>query len=112
MNSGMSTNHRSKSARGRASTRAAAIRAAAERLETRRLLATFTVTTIADVVDPSDGINTLREAIIESNTIPGVDRIEFNLPGPGPHIISPTGMLPSIVTGCILDGRTQPGYAG
>ena len=34
-----------------------------EPLEDRRMLATFTVTDLADTVDPNDGLLTLREAV-------------------------------------------------
>ncbi|MFB2933773.1 hypothetical protein ACE1B6_00690 [Aerosakkonemataceae cyanobacterium BLCC-F154] len=38
---------------------------------------TFTVNTISDVVNPNDGVLSLREAIIAAGTIPGRDRIEL-----------------------------------
>jgi hypothetical protein len=47
-----------------------------EPLEERRLLA-ITVTTNLDVVDPNDGVLSLREAIAEANTSPGAETIDF-----------------------------------
>ena len=49
-----------------------------ESLETRRLLAVFVVTTEADLTSPSDGVLSLREAVVSANTSPGTDRIEFD----------------------------------
>ncbi|MEM1012814.1 MAG: choice-of-anchor Q domain-containing protein [Planctomycetota bacterium] len=49
-----------------------------ENLETRRLLATFTVDTISDVTDELDGLTTLREAVLEAEASPGADEIVFD----------------------------------
>jgi len=49
-----------------------------EPLEDRRLLAVTTVDTDLDVVDFSDGVTSLREAIFAANTISGADTIEFD----------------------------------
>lgn len=82
---------------------------------------TFTVTSVADTADVSrgDGICadsqgrcTLRAAIAEADTIPGDDRIEFNLPGGAPVLIQLGGRLPYItsrVGSLTIDGYTQPG---
>lgn len=48
-----------------------------EPLEGRALLATLTVTTPLDVVDPQDGQLSLREAIIQANSTQGADQIEL-----------------------------------
>ena len=39
-----------------------------EKLEPRQMLATITVNTFADVIDAADGLTSLREAVIQSNT--------------------------------------------
>ncbi|MEO0483996.1 MAG: choice-of-anchor Q domain-containing protein [Planctomycetota bacterium] len=49
-----------------------------EALEERRLLATFTVDSLADTIDGNDGVTTLREAIIESNASVETDLIRFD----------------------------------
>jgi hypothetical protein len=73
---------------------------------------TFTVTNTN-----SSGPGSLTQAIIDANANPGLDLIAFNIPGPGLHIIEPTPPgnpmpRPSITDPVIIDGTTQPGYAG
>src|SRR6266446_2894059 len=72
--------------------------------------ASFTVNT-AD--DHNDGLCnaadcTLREAINAANA---GDTISFNIPGAGVHTINATGGF-SITRTVIIDGTTQPGFAG
>ena len=52
---------------------------------------------------------TFREAIEEANTDAAVDTILFDIPGAGPHTISPTTAFPSIEQTVIIDGYSQPG---
>ena len=42
------------------------------------------------------------------------DTITFNIPGAGPHTIRPTEFapLPGLNQPVVIDGTTQPGYAG
>ena len=70
---------------------------------------TFTVNTTLDVVDPGDGVLSLREAIIAANGSAGRDTIDFNIPGVGTQKIATTSPLPAITEGVIIDGYTQPG---
>src|SRR5215471_1864274 len=73
---------------------------------------TFTVTKTADTNDGScDADCSLREAIIAANNNPGQDTIAFSI-GSGPQTISPTSALPNINESVIIDGTTQPGFAG
>jgi hypothetical protein len=65
--------------------------------------ATFTVTNTND-----SGPGSLRQAILDANENPGVDRIEFQIPGTGVHTIRPTSILPEIFDATV-DGYTQPG---
>jgi parallel beta-helix repeat protein len=78
-----------------------------ELLEERVLPSTFTVTTTAD-----SGTGSLRQAILNANGNPGPNTIAFNLPGTGLQTIKPTSPLPAITNSVLLDGTSQPGYAG
>lgn len=57
------------------------------------------------------GDGSLRDAIRCANLNAGLDTITFNIPGPGPHTIRPTGDQPTILDAVIIDGYTQPGAA-
>jgi hypothetical protein len=71
---------------------------------------TFTVTNTND-----DGPGSLRQAILDANANVGFDTINFSI-GSGVHTInvgSTTSVaLPAIADPVIIDGTTQPGYAG
>jgi len=70
--------------------------------------ATITVTTTAD-----SGPGSLRQAILDSNTSAGtLDTIAFGIPGAGVHTIVPASALPTITDPVVIDGSTQPGFAG
>jgi hypothetical protein len=72
------------------------------------LAATITVTTTAD-----SGAGSLRQAILDSNASVGtLDTIAFDIPGAGVHTIVPASILPPITDPVVLDGTTQPGFAG
>ena len=77
----------------------------AEALESRLLLATFTVTTTADA-----GPGSLRQAILDANARSGADEVHFNLAGAGVHTIRPLSALPTITDTVSINGATQPGY--
>ena len=68
---------------------------------------TYTVTSTAD-----SGAGTLRQAILEANGHVGTDSIRFNLPGSGVQTIGITTALPSVTDPVIINGRSQPGFAG
>ena len=65
---------------------------------------TLTVTNTNDI-----GAGSLRQALLDSNGTPGVQTIQFNIPGAGVHTIAPTSALPDITDPLIIDGYTQPG---
>ena len=72
----------------------------------------FTVTTKDGINDGvCDGDCTFFDALSEANDNPGADLINFNIPGPGPHIIEGTARFEASdpVT---IDATSQPGYAG
>ncbi len=73
-------------------------------IESRLLLSTFTVTTVAD-----NGPGTLRQAIYEVDSAGGTNTINFDIPGSGPQVIMPTSALPPITSPVTIDGYTQPG---
>jgi len=54
----------------------------------------------------------LRRAIIIANSNPGLDTITFNIPGAGVHTIHPVSALPDVTGAVVIDGTTQPGFAG
>lgn len=100
-----------------------------EILEARALLATLTVNTTADE-DARDGTLSLREAIeVADGTLgfnalsvpeqaqvvlsPGIGLIKFAIPGGlGSYRIEPSSALPAITAPTIVDGTSQPGFAG
>src|SRR6266487_5216768 len=69
--------------------------------------ATFIVTNTADA-----GAGSLRQAILNANAAAGADVIQFNIPGPGTHTISPLSALPTVTGPLLVDGTSQPGFAG
>ena len=74
-----------------------------EALESRQLLATFTVTETGDTDTPG----TLRWAINQANASSGQDTISFAIPGAGPHTIQPQTGLPTITDQVTLNGGSQ-----
>ena len=59
------------------------------------------------------GAGSLRQAILDSNASVGVlDTIAFNINGGGVQTIAPLTQLPDITDPVIIDGTTQPGFAG
>ena len=69
--------------------------------------ATFTVTTTADA-----GAGSFRQAMLDANTNPGLDAIQFNIAPGGPQIIGLAGDLPQLTDAVVIDGTTQQGFAG
>lgn len=85
---------------------------------------TFTVNGIGDQPDaaPANGTCdvdavtdgrqcTLRAAIVEANSVAGIDDIEFDIPGDGTRKIRVQSSLPAITQPVHIDGYTQPGSA-
>ncbi|SFN09924.1 hypothetical protein [Dokdonella immobilis] len=65
---------------------------------------TFTVVNTND-----SGVGSLRQAMLDANGACGSNRVEFAIPGSGPHAIAVTGSLPSITCSLIVDGYSQAG---
>lgn len=71
------------------------------------IAATFVVTNAAD-----SGAGSLRSAITNANYYPGLDTITFNIAGAGVHTINLVSALPTLTEPAMINGATQPGYAG
>jgi parallel beta-helix repeat protein len=85
-----------------------------EPLEGRQLLATLYVTTPFDNGDNNNPtLGSLRAAIVASNNAPvgTVTTIDFKI-GTGAQTISLVAPLPTLANPTVIDGTTQPGYAG
>lgn len=90
--------------RGRRPARNSVRRRELEVLETRALLTTFTVTNLH-----AAGAGSLRQAIIQSNSHPGPDTIDFGVTG---TIKAGGHSLPAITGPTTIDGTTAPGFHG
>lgn len=74
---------------------------------------------VLDAIEPpapvtttnDSGAGSLRQAILDANSNPGVDIIRFDLGGSLLRI-SPQTPLPLITDPVVIDGTTQPGYQG
>ena len=67
------------------------------------------------VVDTTadSGPGSLRQAILDANAEPGLTvTIDFAIPGAGVQTIDPVTPLPPITGSVLIDGSSQPGYAG
>lgn len=67
----------------------------------------FTVTTTND-----SGPGSLRQAMLDCNSLLDTDVIMFNIAGPVPVVIRPSTALPMLQSRTTIDARTQPGYSG
>jgi hypothetical protein len=79
-----------------------------EILESRDLLSTFTVINTSS--DPNTS-GSLPWAVQQSNSTPGTNTIDFNLPGSGTQIINLNSTL-TLTNPVVIDGTSQPGYNG
>jgi hypothetical protein len=78
-------------------------------MEDRTLLSTFVVSNSDD-----SGPGSLRQAITDSNTDDSgaTNTIDFDIPGPGVNEIFLLANLPAISSPVLIDGTSQPGFAG
>jgi hypothetical protein len=79
-----------------------------EAVEPRLLFADFVVSNVAD-----SGPGSLRQAITDSNTAPGPDRVLFNIEtqATGTRTINLASPLPAITDVVTIDGTSQPDYS-
>jgi hypothetical protein len=68
---------------------------------------TFTV-----INTDASGPGSLRQAITDANNNAGLDTINFNIGGSGIQFFFTMSTLPTITDPLVIDGTTQPGYAG
>lgn len=68
---------------------------------------TSPVLTVTNAND--SGTGSLRQALIDANAAPNLNRIVFNIPGACPRVITLASLLPTIDQPVIIDGYTQPG---
>lgn len=71
-----------------------------------------TATTIVVTNTNDSGAGSLRQAILDANAAPNLNRIHFNIGATcGPRIINLVSALPQITQSVVIDGTTQPGSA-
>ena len=75
---------------------------------------TFVVNAVDDLNDGACNVVhcSLREAIVAANGQAGADVIAFDIAGPGPHTIRPSSALPTVTDPVVIDGTTEPDFAG
>ncbi|HEV2913525.1 MAG TPA: Calx-beta domain-containing protein [Pyrinomonadaceae bacterium] len=76
------------------------------------VMPSFAATTFTVINTNDSGPGSLRQAILNANAAAGTDTIAFNIPGSGVRTIAPTSTLPEITDSVIINGTTQPGFAG
>lgn len=65
------------------------------------------------VTNSNDGVpGSLRQALTNSAFFAGLDTIIFQIPGAGVHTIILSSNLPPVTDPVVIDGTTQPGFAG
>ncbi len=66
--------------------------------------------TVVNTLDSGPG--SLRQALLDANAAAGLDTIEFDIPGAGPHSIAIVSPLPEITDPVTIDAATTTGVPG
>jgi uncharacterized repeat protein (TIGR01451 family) len=74
--------------------------------------AVITVLSLMVTNTNDSGPGTLRQAILDANTLSGTNSITFKIAGAGVQTITPASAFPTITKPVLLDGWSQPGYSG
>lgn len=74
--------------------------------------ATYTIEQLYAANGGTDGQISLREAMIAANNTSGLDTITFSIAGSGVRTISISSQLPDITEAVIIDGQSNPSFAG
>jgi FG-GAP-like repeat len=93
----------------------ATVAALAQSYDAQSLQAQFAITDGVFVVDTTadSGPGSLRQAILDADSTTGLlVTIDFAIPGAGVQTIDPLTPLPAIAASALIDGTTQPGFAG
>jgi hypothetical protein len=93
----------------------ATVAVAAQSYGAQSLQAQFAITDGVYVVDTTadSGPGSLRQAILDADSTTGPTvTIDFAIPGAGVQTIAPLTPLPAIAASVLIDGTTQPGFAG
>ncbi len=65
------------------------------------------------VINKNDsGAGSFRQAVLDANATPGPDTVAFDIGGAAPYLINLSSALPTLTDAVLIDGTTQPGYAG
>ena len=83
--------------------------------ESATIVATITISDgdpLAVVNTNDSGPGSFRQAILNANANADLSTITFAIPGAGVHTIEPTTPLPTVTATAIINGTTQPGFAG
>ncbi len=83
-------------------------RLSCEVMERRQLLSALMVTNTNDDTNP----HSLRWAVLQANSSTGSATIDFDIPGTGPATITLSTSLPAFINPVVIDGESEPGYAG
>ena len=57
------------------------------------------------------GAGSLRQALLDANALPARTDLVHH-PGSGPHTITPAAALPRSPSPVLIDGSSEPGFAG